>query len=59
MYRRALKLVEKESITKDEEKETTRPIRLQLRLNIAACLLKLQEGTEALLECESVSLVYY
>ena len=56
VYKRALKIVDKDSVVKDEEKEATRPIRLQLRLNAAACLLKLKEGMEALQECEAVSL---
>ena len=54
VYQRALKIVDKDSVHKDEEKESTRPIRILLRLNIAACLLKLNEGTEALHECDLV-----
>ena len=55
VYRRALKLVDKETLYKDEEKESCRPVRVLLRLNVAACLLKMNEGTEALQECEAVS----
>lgn len=52
LYSRAASLVD--SVT-DEEKEAVRNICIQIHLNIAACSLKLKDGTAAKAECDKVS----
>ena len=54
MYNRALGIVNEEHIYKEEEKAETAAVRNVLRLNLAAVLLKLNEGQEAKEHCMKV-----
>jgi FKBP-type peptidyl-prolyl cis-trans isomerase len=54
LYKRGLGIVEKSSVYKDEEKESTRVIRVMLQLNLAMCHLKLNSPVEARDACEQV-----
>ena len=51
VYTRALKIVDEEHMYKDEDKTESAAVRNTLRLNLAAALLKLNEGQEAKEHC--------
>lgn len=54
LYKRAAELVSKTHMNKDEEKEQSKEIRALLHLNMAACLLKVNEADQAIKECDRV-----
>ena len=54
VYTRALGIVNDEHLYKDEEKAASAEVRNTLRLNLAAVLLKLDEGLEAKEHCVKV-----
>ena len=54
VYTRALGIVNEEHMYKDEEKAESAAVRNTLRLNLAAVLLKLDEGQEAKEQCGKV-----
>lgn len=54
VYTRALGIVNEEHMYKDEEKAESASVRNTLRLNLAAVLLKLNEGQEAKEHCMKV-----
>ena len=54
VYTRALGIVNDEHLYKDEEKTASAEVRNTLRLNLAAVLLKLDEGLEAKEHCVKV-----
>lgn len=54
LYERGSDLISNSQLSKDEEKETVKALRIALHLNQAACHLKLNEPSLALKECEEV-----
>lgn len=54
LYERGSDLISNSQLSKDEEKETVKVLRIALHLNQAACHLKLNEPSLALKECEEV-----
>ena len=54
LYERGSELISDSQLSKDEEKESVKPLRIALHLNQAACHLKLNEPSLALKECEEV-----
>lgn len=54
VYKRGLEIVDSSSVANDEEKELSRPLRIAFHLNLAACLLKSDEGVDAMKECDQV-----
>ena len=55
LYERGSELISDSQLSKDEEKEAVKALRIALHLNQAACHLKLNEPSLALKECEEVS----
>ena len=54
LYERGSELISDAQLSKDEEKEAVKALRIALHLNQAACHLKLSEPSLALKECEEV-----
>lgn len=54
LYERGSELISNSQLSKDEEKEAVKILRIALHLNQAACHLKLNEPSLALKECEEV-----
>lgn len=54
LYERGSELISDSQLSKDEEKEAVKALRIALHLNQAACHLKLSEPSLALKECEEV-----
>ena len=52
LYKRGAEIVAGNSVSKDEEKEDLKDLRVVFHLNMAACHLKLGEPSLAIKECE-------
>lgn len=57
LYERGSDLISDSQLSKDEEKEVVKTLRIALHLNQAACHLKLNEPSLALKECEEVMII--
>lgn len=54
LYRRGLDIVSDSSVSKEEDKELVRAVKLALHLNLAACHLKMTEPSSVISECDKV-----
>lgn len=54
LYRRGLDIVSDSSISKEEDKELVRAVKLAFHLNLAACHLKMAEPSSVISECDKV-----